>query len=278
MSPKPSPAPPPAPFVAVSSGKGGVGKTSLALNLALAMAGVGRRILLVDGDLGLANIDVMLGLDVRGTIRDVLAAGGDPREVLVTPAPNLAVLPASSGVPDMAALGPDDRSALEEVLEDLAADHDLVLVDTAAGIGPSVLWFNAFADRNLLVLTPDPTSLTDAYALVKVLCREHHRRRVTVVANMVRDDREARRIHDNLARVTERFLGLRPELLGAVPRDPAVERAVRAQVPLLRNDPDRPAARAVRELAERILTWLPRARGQAPRPARAHAREGGHHP
>ena len=258
-------------FWCITSGKGGVGKTCLAVNLAFALANQAKRVLLVDGDLGLANVDVLLGLEVRANVRDILDRGADPLETVINVHPGLGVLPASSGVPEMANLGPDDQALLGEVLRTVATPFDHVLVDTAAGLGPAVLWFNAMADHSLVVVTPDPTALTDAYALIKVLAQQYQRRHFLVVLNNVQGEREARQTFGTLAQAAARFLDLQLDYLGAVPADPAVKRALRSQVPFLEQSPQNRASQAVKTIAARMtrlsLKW-PSA--QAPKP-RVHA-------
>ena len=239
----------------LSSGKGGVGKTSLSVNLAFAMAQKGVRVLVVDGDLGLANVDVLLKLQVQTTIQDILDRGADPLEAVVYVEPRLGVLPASSGVPDLADLGPDDHQELGSILRSLGDNFDFVLVDTAAGIGSSVLWFNTFVDHNILVLTPDPTAMTDAYALIKVLSRDYQRKRFHLLLNQVKNDTEAKQVYDHLARVASHFLNLDLEYLGGVPHDPAVSKGVRDQIPFLKISPRSKAAMAISRYAERLLTW-----------------------
>ena len=247
--------------VCLSSGKGGVGKTSLAVNLAFALVQRGVRVLLVDGDLGLANVDVLLGLQVQTTIRDILDREMDPLEAVVYVEPGLAVLPASSGVPDLANLGPEDHQQLGGILKPIAQHFDFVLVDTAAGIGPSVLWFNTYVDYNILVLTPDPTAMTDAYALIKVLSRDYHRRSFHLLLNQVKDAQEARQVYEHLARVASHFLNLNLEYLGAVPQDANVSKGVRNQAPFIKIAPESKAARAINSQADRVLLWA------SPKPA-----------
>ncbi len=236
----------------VSSGKGGVGKTSLTVNLAHALAWQGSRVLVVDGDLGLANIDVLLGLTVETTIRDVLERGEDPRSALVYLEPNLAILPATSGVPEMVNLGPQDRESLDELLRRLGQGFEYILIDTAAGIGHPVLWFNTMADHNLVIMTPDPTSLTDAYALMKVLSQRHRRQDFLVTVNQVLNDTEGQQVYMHLAGVAERFLRLSLTYLGAVPKAPEVIQGVRQRTPFLKAAPQGKASRAVYALTERL--------------------------
>ena len=238
--------------ICVSSGKGGVGKTSLSVNLGVALTMLEQRVLIVDGDLGLANVDVLLGLSVQRTIQDILEKGDDPTLALLEPLPNLCVLPASSGVPDMVSLDPDDQGELKNILRSIAAGFDYVILDTAAGIGSSVLWFNSFADHNIIVMTPDPTSLTDAYALIKVLSRDYGRTRFHLLLNLVSGDQEGRQTYETMARVMKQFLKVTPEYLGYVPQDKVVVTGVRSQSPFMREAPSSKAAQAVMQLAQRI--------------------------
>jgi flagellar biosynthesis protein FlhG len=241
----------------VSSGKGGVGKTSLTVNLAFALAKKGLRVLVVDGDLGLANVDVLLGLQVQTTINDILDRDADPLEAVVYVEPRLGILPASSGVPDLAKLGPEDHRHLGNILLPITRHFDFVLVDTAAGIGSSVLWFNTFVDHNILLLTPDPTAMTDAYALIKVLSRDYHRKTFHLLLNQVKNEAEARQVYDHLARVASHFLNLNLEYLGAVPQDASVSKGVRHQQPFIKIAPHSRAAMAILSLVERLKGWAP---------------------
>jgi flagellar biosynthesis protein FlhG len=239
-------------LICLTSGKGGVGKTSLAVNLSFALAIGRRRVLLIDGDLGLANVDVLLGLPVNTTIHTILEHDASPLDAAIYPEPNLGILPASSGVPEMVNLGPDEQAQLGEILTAIAQHFEVVLVDTAAGLGPSVLWFNTWVDHILLVVTPDPTSLTDAYALIKVLSLKHHRRHFHILTNLVKNDREAQQTFRTLHKVADQFLHVPLHHLGAVPNDPAVKKAVREQMPFFNLAPQSPATHAIVQLAESL--------------------------
>ncbi len=240
-------------ILSVSSGKGGVGKTSLTVNLAFALSQKGLRVLVVDGDMGLANVDVLLRLTVRKTIRDVLERGEDPLKAVVYVEPNFGVLPASSGVPEMVDLGPEEHVLLGNILRSIVRHFDYVLLDTAAGIGDSVIWFNTFATHNLVVVTSDPTSMTDAYALIKILSKDYGRKRFYLILNFVDSEREGLKTFDSMTRVADRFLKIQPQYLGFVPKDKAVLKAVQEQAPFIENAPWSKAAIAVRVLADRIL-------------------------
>jgi flagellar biosynthesis protein FlhG len=240
-------------MLCLSSGKGGVGKTSLAVNLAVALTELDQKVLIVDGDLGLANVDILLGIQVQSSIRNILDSDSDPMGAVVYVEPNLGVLPSSSGVPEMVNLGPEDQALLEGVLRIIARDFDFVIMDTAAGIGASVLWLNSFVEHNIVILTPDPTSLTDAYALIKVLARDYNRQHFHLVLNLVTDEQESLQTYNGLAKVASKFLQLQLHYLGSVPRDSAVHKAIHHQVPFVKQSPTSKAAKAVQELAKRIL-------------------------
>lgn len=238
--------------LSITSGKGGVGKTNLAVNLAFALMNKGQRVLLVDGDLGLANVDVLLGLSVKNTIRNILESGTDPLESVIYIESNLGILPASSGVPEMVTLGHDEQNKLGELLTSLSNHFNYILMDTAAGIGPSVLWFNNFADHNIVVLKPDPTSLTDAYALIKTLSGKFGRDIFYLVLNFVKEEKEDLKTYETLKSVASKFLNLDLQYLGPIPEDKAVTAAICQQMPFIQKVPQCKASQAVFKLADRI--------------------------
>ncbi len=240
-------------IICVSSGKGGVGKTSVSVNLAVAIAQAHKRVLLVDGDLGLANVDIVLGINANHTIRETVENDLPLKDVLVKIMSGFFVLPASSGVPGMANLAYEERAFLTDALERIIGDFDYVLLDTAAGIGDSVLWFNQWADDNLVIMSPDPTSMTDAYALIKVLYKYHDKSFFNLVINSVRSKKEGEEVFGSIAAVLNKFLNITPKLLGIIPQDSNVSRAIRSQKPFLLNVHDCKASRAIRQLTQAIF-------------------------
>ncbi|HFQ80259.1 MAG TPA: MinD/ParA family protein [Desulfobacterales bacterium] len=240
-------------IICVSSGKGGVGKTSVAVNVSSAMAREGKKVLLVDGDLGLANVDIVLGINARHTLREAVENGMPLMDILVRIDPNFFVLPASSGVPEMASLAYEEQAFLTSALEEVAGAFDYVLLDTAAGIGDSVLWFNQWADNNIVVMSPDPTSMTDAYALIKVLNKQYDKSAFHLLINSVKSKKEGREVFNGIAAVLKKFLDIEPALLGIIPQDSHVSRAIRTQKPFVNNDPEARASKAVRQLGKAVF-------------------------
>lgn len=247
-------------FVSVVSGKGGVGKTNLVANLAVAAAGFGARVLVVDGDLGLSNVDVLLGLAPPLNVADLLEGRCSFDEALIEGPRGIQVLPAASGRSDLPACRPDALAGLLIPLFEAIERFDLVLVDGGAGVGPSVITLAAACDRALLLVTRDPTSLADAYATLKVLAREAPSLPVEVLVNQVRGELEARAVHERLERVAGRFLGMRPPYLGYLPQDPRLAEAVTQQRAVVEAYPGAPSSEKIAQLARHLLAD----RGSAP--------------
>lgn len=244
--------------IAITGGKGGVGKTNISVNLAVSLAEIGKRTLLMDADLGLANVDVLLGLSPKFTLADLVAGRCQLQDVLVEGPNGLLVAPASSGFRHMAELQPAEHVGLVNVFSELQQVLDVMVVDTAAGITDSVLTFCQAAQDAVVVVCDEPASITDAYALIKVLSRERGVDRVHVIANMVRDSNEGRRLYEKLARVCERFLGdVALHYLGAVPQDDWLRRAVQRQQAVVKAYPGSPSARAINEIARHAARWKP---------------------
>ena len=242
--------------IAVTGGKGGVGKTNVSVNLAVSLAEMGKRTLLMDADLGLANVDVLLGLSPKFTLADLVAGRCQLEDVLLEGPEGLMVVPASSGFRHMAELTPAEHVGLVHVFSELQRALDVMVVDTAAGITDSVLTFCQAAQDTVVVVCDEPASITDAYALIKVLARERGLDRVHVIANMVRDPNEGRKLYEKLSRVCERFIGdVSLNYLGAVPQCDWLRMAVQRQQAVATAYPASPSARAIAEIARRAARW-----------------------
>jgi flagellar biosynthesis protein FlhG len=252
-----TPARPQVRSLAVTSGKGGVGKTSVATNLAIAFARRGRKVLLVDGDLSLANVDLLLGVVPQKNLGDVVLHGTPIEEVVLETREGVRLLPAGSGMEELADLDDFRRERLLRELSRLESSVDLILLDTGSGIGRQTIHLARAADQVLVVTTPEPTAFSDAYATLKVLSRGRLRSRPGIVVNMAASPEEARETERRIRVVAERFLRLQPEYLGYVLLDAAVGRAVRMQEPLLKAYPRCPASACLENLAQRLLSQPP---------------------
>lgn len=256
--PAPNDARPRARILAVTSGKGGVGKTFISANLAAALARRGLRVLVLDADLGLANLDVVLNLHPKITLHDVFTSDAT-LEQAVLPAPGgFSVLLAGSGLVEYSRLTPDVREKLLAVIEEVTPRFDIVLLDTGAGISDVVLYTVSLADEVLIVATPEPTSMTDAYATIKVLAMQQARRELRLVVNQVPRAGDGRGVALQLQQVIDRFVStavdspVRLELLGEVPLDPSVRDAVKKRQLVVETLPGSPAAQAMSQLAARL--------------------------
>jgi flagellar biosynthesis protein FlhG len=245
----------PVQVIAVTGGKGGVGKTSVSVNLATALASRGKQVLLLDGDLGLANVDVFLGLTPRLTLADVLAGNCSLEEVVIEAPQGFRVVPAASGIAQLAELDTLTHLGLVRAFGDLAAKLDVMVVDTAPGIVGSVLQFSQAAQQVLVVICDDPASLTDAYALVKILSRDHGVRQFRVLANQSRGKGLGQALFERFERVANRFLSVELDYVGEIPEDPFLRRAVREQRPVVAAYPSCPSAVALKTLALRADMW-----------------------
>lgn len=241
--------------IAVTGGKGGVGKTNVTLNTAISMAKQGKRVMVLDADLGLANVDVMLGLRVEKNLSHVLSGECTLDEVLVEGPHGIKIAPATSGTQSMTELTSTEHAGLIRAFSELRSDIDVLLVDTAAGISDMVLSFARASQDILVVVCDEPTSLTDAYALIKLLNREHGVFKFKIIANMVRTPREGQELFAKLSKVTGRFLDVALELVATIPYDENIRRAVRKQRAIVDAFPGSPAAIAIKGLAERAVGW-----------------------
>ena len=245
----------PVQVIAVSGGKGGVGKSNISVNLGIALAELRRRVVLLDADLGLANVDVLLGLKATHTLADVLAGTHSLRDVLVSGPHGLKIVPASSGVQHMASLSPREHAGLINAFNELSDQVDVLVIDTAAGISDTVVSFVRAANEVIIVVCDEPSSITDAYALIKLLNKEYDMQRFRVVANMTRTPQEGSHMFTKLNTVCEKFLDVTLQYLGNVPFDENVRKAVQKQKALLEFAPTSKAALAIRSLAKAVDQW-----------------------
>jgi len=245
----------PVQVIAVSGGKGGVGKSNISVNLSIALAEMRRRVVLLDADLGLANVDVLLGIKATHTLADVLAGTHSLSEVLVTGPGGVKIVPASSGVQRMAELSSAEHAGLINAFNDLSDQVDVLVIDTAAGISDTVVSFVRAANEVIIVVCDEPSSITDAYALIKLLNKEYGLFRFRVVANMTRTAQEGINMFNKLNHVCERFLDVTLQFVGQVPFDENVRKAVQKQKALLEFAPSSKAAVAIRALAQAVDRW-----------------------
>lgn len=241
-------------IVTVASGKGGVGKTSLSVNLGIALASRGLRTVLIDADIGLANVDIALGIRPTYTLRHVLFDERRLEEAIVDGPGGLKVLAGGSGVHELEGVDPERMRRFTSVLASMDAAYDLMLIDTGAGVGPHVLSFATASSETLMVVTPDPSSIADAYAVMKAAVRQRERDvRWLIAVNMVRNVDEGVATFQRLAAAAQRFLGITLDHLGSVPRDDAVLRASQQQRPFVLDAPRSAASRAVTAMAAKMM-------------------------
>lgn len=245
----------PVQVIAVTGGKGGVGKSNISVNLSIALAEMRRRVVLLDADLGLANVDVLLGLKADKNLADVLSGECSLKDILVTGPAGIKVVPASSGVQQMASLDTRQHAGLIHAFSELGHDMDVLVVDTAAGISDSVVSFVCASQEILVVVCDEPSSITDAYALIKLLNTQYGQTRFRVLANMTRSNQEGLSLFNKLNGVCERFLDVTLQYVGNVPFDENVRKAVQKQQPLLTFAPTSKAAVAIRKIAEQVDRW-----------------------
>ncbi|MFT3788920.1 MAG: MinD/ParA family protein [Tepidisphaeraceae bacterium] len=248
--------------LAVTSGKGGVGKSNVSVNLAIQLAQAGKRVILLDADLGLANADVLLDIQVKANLAHVVARQKELQEVMVDAPGGFKLIGGASGLAKMADLSDMDRQRLICALGELETQCDNIIIDTGAGISPNVLSFTRAADHVLVVTTPEPTAITDAYAAIKVLVRsitgeavgahDPHARQISLLVNQVRSPAEGQFVYDRISKVAKQFLGVSVFDAGYVFHDEAVSHAVRQRVPFTLAAPRSNAARCIVQLAGRV--------------------------
>ncbi|MFZ5766029.1 MAG: MinD/ParA family protein [Thermodesulfobacteriota bacterium] len=236
--------------ICVTSGKGGVGKTNIVVNLAYCLAQKEKRVLILDADLNLANVDVLLGLTPRYNLHHVLLGEKSLRDILVKGPGGISILPASSGILELAELTEEQKLYFLAEMAEMGEQTDIVLIDTAAGINKNVIYFTLAAQERIIVLSPEPTSLTDAYAMIKVLSSRHDVKKFRILVNCAHSEKEALAVFRQLTAVADRFLDtVSLDYLGHIPLDSKLPQAVRNQRLLVVASPQSPAAHHFAKLA-----------------------------
>jgi flagellar biosynthesis protein FlhG len=254
----------PVKVIAVTGGKGGVGKTTVSANLAVSIAAAGRDVMLIDADLGMANVDVMLGLHTRFHLGHVVTGECALEDAIVTGPRGLQVVPAASGIKQMANLSQAEHAGIIRAFSDLYHRVEVLIVDTAAGLSDSVTTFSQAAQHVLVVVCDEPASITDAYGLIKVLSREHGVQRFQILANQTRRPGEGPDLYQKISRVCDRFLNVQLEFAGSVPYDDYLRRAVQRQTAVVEAYPASISSVALKNLAAKADKW------SAPQGARGH--------
>jgi flagellar biosynthesis protein FlhG len=240
--------------ISVTSGKGGVGKTNIVGNLAVSFQRKGKKVLVFDADLGLANIDIIFGIHPVANIDAVIRGEKKLSEIIVQGPEGVSVIPASSGIEEMANLTEGQKLHLLNEFDELNHRFDIMLVDTGAGISSNVVYFNLAAQKRIVVVTPEPTSITDAYALLKVMFNQYRTKEFAILMNMVEDEKEAKAVFKKLSQVADKFLvGVCLDYAGAILRDDYLKQAVVKRQPVVCAYPRAEASRNLDRLADHLL-------------------------
>ena len=240
--------------ISVTSGKGGVGKTNITANLAIALARLGRQVLIWDADLGLANIDILLGLNSRYNINHLLNGDKTLEEIIIEGPEGIKIMPASSGIQEMAALSEGQKVRLLNEFDHYNVDLDFLLIDTGAGVSSNVMYFNMAAQECIIVVTPEPTSITDAYALIKIMTTKYNEKSFKILMNLVSSAEEAKAIFTLLASVADKHLdSISLDYLGFIPRDEYIPESVKKQRALLELYPSSESSKFFKDLAKRVI-------------------------
>jgi len=241
--------------IAIASGKGGVGKTNLSVNLGVSLCKLGKKVALLDADMGLANVDILLGLHPEYNLTHVINGEKTLDDIVVEGPQGLKVIPASSGVQHMAEMGIIEQAGIISAFSEFEHDIDVLLVDTAAGIHSSVVNFARASQEILIVVCDEPTSLTDAYALIKLLNRDHGVNRFHIITNMVDTLQDGKALYQKLCKVTDQYLDVALYFTGAIPFDKSLRQAVKKQQAVVESMPQSPASQAIKGLAKKVINW-----------------------
>ena len=247
--------PEPVRVIAVTGGKGGVGKTSVSVNLGTSLANMGRRVMLLDADLGLANIDVVLGLHPKYDLSDVMSGERSLEEIVLTGPGGIQVVPGASGLPHMAEMTAAEHAGLVHAFSEVGNDVDTLIIDTAAGISDQVISFSRAAQEIIVVVCDEPASITDSYATIKLLNREHGVQRFRILANMIRSVQEGRDLYNKMCKVTDQYLDVMLTYMGGIPYDDSLRKAIKSQKTVVEAAPRSRSAQAFMNLAKKTDNW-----------------------
>lgn len=243
--------------ISITSGKGGVGKTSLVSNLALQMGQEGKRVLILDGDFGMANVDIMFNVRPEKSLHDVVKGEVSLRETLIEVARNVTLIPGGSGIFDLQNLNMFEKQFLLDEVSGLGSSYDYMLIDTAPGIDDNVLYLNSAAQEICVIVTPDPASVADSYALIKVLHQRYRENRFSIICNQVKDEADGARLFERLDSVAHRFLYVSLDYKGSIPMDPNLRQATRAQQLVTRSHPETIATQSIAKMAQKFNGYVP---------------------
>lgn len=248
--------------ISITSGKGGVGKTTVVSNVALQLAKQGKRVLILDGDLGMANVDIMFNVRAKRGIHDVLKGEATIQDVIMEVSKNVFLIPGGNGIYGLQNLSVYEKQALLHEVSGLGHEYDVMLVDTAPGIDDQVLWLNSAAQEICVIVTPDPASIADSYALIKVLHQRCRENRFSILCNQVKDEADGKKLFAKLDSIAQRFLYVSLDYKGSIPQDPILRQCTRAQELVTRTNPDSLSSRAIQSLAREFAGFEPQPEGK----------------
>lgn len=238
--------------ISITSGKGGVGKTTVTANMAIRLANSGARVLILDGDFGMANVDIFFGIKPKGYLYEVISGEKEMSEILTEVSPSIHLIPGGSGIVDYSKLNHFERRFVLDSISRMPQNYDYMLVDTAPGIADNVLFLNSAAQQVAVILTPDPSSFADSYALIKVLNQKHRVKNFSIVCNFVKSEQEGMLLYSRFQDVVSRFLNVKLDYLGSIPSDMELEKATQQQRLIMRQSPLSESSKAISKICAQV--------------------------